>query len=78
MKFPGPNTLTLTKEAVLELVEHELQQTLSDECLRITDLDFGAYGRQVQVTFTTDKEPEPEPPPEKPPSYGGTTTEETP
>jgi len=54
MNFPGDNTLSLTRDAVTNLIIKHVQELLGAD-VRITSVDFGTYSfYATKVSFTTD------------------------
>ena len=72
MEFKGENTLTLTLETVRKLVEDGING--GQQRTRVLSVDFGVYGHEIRVTFTTDPPEEP-PTPDPSSSYGSTESE---
>lgn len=67
MKFPGSNTITLTDEAITQLLKASAP-TLFGGQARILTLKTESYPTRLQITFTTDPDPEANPLHELPPS----------
>ena len=57
MKFPGTNTVTLTANAVKELLMDQAPTIFGDPQARIVKIKSTPYGDGLEVTFTTDPEP---------------------
>lgn len=84
MKFPGDNEITLTEDAIRELLKAQAPALFGDESARITKIATKSWPAGLVVTFTTDPDPTnapvprlsrtrtpvPDPAPETPPSAG--------
>ena len=57
MNFPGDNQLTLTHDAVKEIIRNHLFSLLGDK-VRITEVEASSYYSRsgLKVSFTTDEE----------------------
>lgn len=55
MEFSGSNTITLSRDAVKEIVMQTLKPLIGDA--RITECDLLSYPTRLEITFTTDPEP---------------------
>lgn len=63
MKFPGDNEITLTEEAIRELLKAQAPTLFGDDDARITKITTKSWPAGLVVTFTTD--PVPLPPPRR-------------
>jgi hypothetical protein len=62
MKFPGDNEITLTENAIRELLKAQAPALFGDDDARITKITTKTYPAGLVVTFTTDPEVPPAPP----------------
>lgn len=69
MKFPGSNTITLTDDAITQLLK-AAAPTLFGGQARILTLKTESYPTRLQITFTTDPDPDADPLPEPAPRLG--------
>ncbi len=54
MKFPGNNTVTLTQEAVRELLKEHAPTLFGNDAARITKIETKGYDNTLVISFTTD------------------------
>ena len=57
MKFPGDNEITLTENAIRELLKAQAPALFGDDDARITKITTKSYPAGLVVTFTTDPDP---------------------
>lgn len=57
MKFPGDNEITLTENAIRELLKAQAPALFGDDDARITKIAMKSYPPGLVVTFTTDPDP---------------------
>ncbi len=57
MKFPGENEITLTEEAIRQLLKAQAPALFGDEDARITKIATKSWPSGLVVTFTTDPDP---------------------
>lgn len=68
MKFPGDNEITLTEDAIRELLKAQAPALFGDDDARITRITTKSYPAGLVVTFTTDPEIPPPPRVRTPPA----------
>ena len=58
MNFPGPNSMTLSKEVVSSMLAQHFGTMFQDAAVRVTALEVKSYPTRLVVDFTTDPAPD--------------------
>jgi hypothetical protein len=57
MNFPGPNSMTLSKEVVSSMLTKHFGTMFQDAAVRVTSLEVKSYPTRLVIDFTTDPAP---------------------